>query len=44
MEKVKEFVTKNIGWMILFICMVGFIAITENVFNKEIMSADIIRI
>ena len=44
MGKIKEFILKNIGWIILFISMAGFIAIAENVFNKEIMSADIIRV
>lgn len=44
MEKSKEFVLKNIRWIILFVCMVGFIAIAEDVFDNEIMKADIIRI
>ena len=41
-EKVKEFITKNLKWIILFICLIGFLAIAEDVFNKEIMSGDII--
>lgn len=41
-EKIKEFITKNLKWIILFICLIGFLAIAENVFNKEIMSGDII--
>ena len=41
-EKVKEFIVKNLKWIILFICLVGFLAIAEDVFNKEIMNGDII--
>ena len=41
-KKIKEFITKNLKWIILFICLVGFLAIAEDVFNKEIMSGDII--
>lgn len=39
---VKKFVVKNFKWVILFICLIGFLLIAENVFNKEIMEADII--
>ena len=41
-KKIKEFITKNFKWIILFICLIGFLAIAEDVFNKEIMSGDII--
>ena len=41
-EKVKDFIVKNLKWIILFICLVGFLAIAENVFHKEIMMKDII--
>ncbi len=41
-EKIKEFIVKNLKWIILFICLVGFLAIAEDVFNKEIMNGDII--
>lgn len=41
-EKVKEFIVKNLKWIILFICLIGFLALAEDVFNKEIMSGDII--
>ena len=41
-EKIKEFITKNLKWIILFICLIGFLAIAEDVFNKEIMNGDII--
>ena len=41
-EKIKEFIVKNSKWMILFICLVGFLALAEDVFHKEIMNGDII--
>ena len=41
-KKIKEFITKNLKWIILFICLIGFLALTEDVFNKEIMDGDII--
>ena len=41
-EEVKEFILKNTKWIILFICLIGFLALAEDVFNKEIMTGDII--
>ena len=41
-EKIKEFIANNIKWVILFICLIGFLALAEDVFNKEIMNGDII--
>ena len=41
-EKIKEFITKNLKWIILFICLIGFLALAEDVFHKEIMNGDII--
>lgn len=41
-EKIKEFAIKNLKWIILFICIVGFLALAEDVFHKEIMNGDII--
>ena len=41
-EKIKEFILKNTKWIILFVCLVGFLALAEDVFNKEIMNGDII--
>ena len=41
-EKIKEFIVKNLKWIILFICLIGFLALAEDVFNKEIMNGDII--
>ena len=41
-EKAKEFIINNFKWIILFICLIGFLALAEDVFNKEIMTGDII--
>lgn len=41
-EKIKDFLIKNLKWIILFICLIGFLALAEDVFNKEIMNGDII--
>ena len=41
-EKIKDFIIKNLKWIILFICLVGFVALAEDVFHKEIMNGDII--
>lgn len=41
-KKVKDFVFKNLKWIILFVCLIGFIVLAKDVFNKEIMDADII--
>ena len=41
-EKSKEFIIKNLKWIILFVCLIGFLALAEDVFHKEIMKGDII--
>ena len=41
-EKMKEFIIKKFKWIILFICLIGFLALAEDVFNKEIMNGDIV--
>lgn len=41
-EKVKEIIAKNFKWIILFICLIGFLALAEDAFHKEIMNGDII--
>ena len=41
-EKIKEFIIKHCKWIVLFICLIGFIELAEDVFNKEIMNGDII--
>lgn len=42
-EKIKNtkgFIFKKLKWIVLFICLIIVIAITEDVFSKEIMSLD----
>ena len=41
-EKTKEFMKKNLKWFVLFIALIGFLALAEDVFNKEIMNGDIV--
>ena len=41
-EKLKEFIVKNLKWIVLFICLIGFFALAEDVFNNEIMNGDIV--
>ena len=41
-EKMKEITKKNFKWLVLFIALIGFLALAEDVFNKEIMNGDII--
>ena len=38
----KEFIEKNLKWIILFICLIGFLALAEDVFHREIMQGDIL--
>ena len=38
----KELIIKNLKWVVLFLCMIGFLALAEDVFNKKIMNGDII--
>ena len=33
-ERIKDFIIKNLKWIILFICLIGFLALAEDVFNK----------
>ena len=40
-EKLKKFIVKNLKWIVLFICLIGFFALAEDVFNKELMNGDI---
>ena len=39
-EKIKEFIIKNWKWIVLFICLIGFLELAEDVSNKEIMNGD----
>ena len=41
-EKIKEFIKKNFKWFVLFVGLIGFLALAEDVFHKEIMNGDII--
>ncbi len=40
-EKLTKFEIKNLKWIILFICIIGFIAILEDVCEQEIINVDI---
>lgn len=42
MKKLKEVIIKNWKWIVLFVCIIGFLQMAENVFNKEIMKRDVI--
>lgn len=42
LNKWKDFIIENFRWIILFICMIGFLSIAEDVFSKEIMKGDIL--
>lgn len=41
-EKIRCFIIKNLKWFILFTCLIAFLSIAEDVFQKEIMKKDII--
>ena len=41
-EKLKEAIIKNFKWIILFICVICFLELAEEVFHNEIMKRDII--
>lgn len=40
--KVKEFICKNFKQILFFLCIILFLALAEDVFNKEIMNGDVI--
>lgn len=42
MGKVFCIIKRNLKWLIIFICLIGFLALTEDVYNQEIMKGDII--
>ena len=42
LDNIKKFLRKNLRWIILFICMIGFLETAEDVFGNEIMKRDII--
>lgn len=41
-EKIKEVFVKNWKWILLFVCIIGFLLLAEDVFHKEIMNGDVI--
>lgn len=41
-ENVIKFIKDNWRWMLLFICLIGFLALAEDVFHQEIMNGDIV--
>ena len=41
-QNIKIWIIKNLKWIILFVCMIGFIDISEDIWDQEIMKADII--
>lgn len=41
-ENVIKFIKNNWRWMLLFICLIGFFALAEDVFHQEIMNGDIV--
>lgn len=42
MKKIIELIKNNIFIILIFFCLVGFLALAEDVFNNEIMKGDII--
>ncbi len=42
MERVKGFLKSEGKWIIVFFCMLAFLLIAEDVFNKELMKGDVI--
>lgn len=41
LEKMKEVTMKNWKWIVLFLCIVCFLLLAEDVYDKEIMNGDI---
>lgn len=41
-ENVIKFIKNNWRWMLLFICLIGFLALAEDVFHQEIMNGDVV--
>lgn len=42
MKRMKNIIISNLKWIILFACLIGFLALAEDVFSEEIMNGDII--
>ena len=41
-NKIKEFTIKNLKWIILFLCIIIFLELALDVFQKEIMTKDVL--
>lgn len=41
-RNIKCFLLKNKLWIVCFLCLIGFLALAEDVFHKEIMDGDVI--
>ena len=41
-ENITKFIKNNWRWMLLIICLIGFLALAEDVFHQEIMNGDIV--
>lgn len=41
-ENIAKFIKNNWRWMLLFVCLIGFLALAEDVFHQEIMNGDIV--
>lgn len=41
-ESIKSFISKNLKWIIVFICLIVFLAIAEDVFDKDIIYVDML--
>lgn len=38
----KDFFKKYVMWLVMFVCLVGFLALAEDVFNRELMKGDVV--
>lgn len=38
----KDFFKKCVMWLVMFVCLVGFLALAEDVFNRELMKGDVV--
>ena len=41
-KNIEKFIKNNWRWMLLFICLITFLALAEDVFHHEIMNGDIV--
>lgn len=38
----KDFFKKYVMWLVMFVCLAGFLALAEDVFNRELMKGDVV--